>query len=77
MCNVHYIPIIKSHTLLSIWSNHVWRQMMMGVEQSAEWLPRETEVFEENLHHCHFVHHQSHMTWPRLKPGPPHWEAND
>jgi hypothetical protein len=45
--------------------------MMMIVEQSLEWLPRETEV------HCHFVHHKSHMIWPGLESGPPRREASD
>jgi hypothetical protein len=44
---------------------------MMNVEQSVEWeLAEETEVFGENLPHCHFVHHKSHMTW-RSRGGKP------
>jgi hypothetical protein len=41
---------------------------MMGVEQSVEWeFARETEVLGENLLQCHFVHHESHMTWARTQ----------
>jgi hypothetical protein len=36
--------------------------MAMSVEQSVEFLARETEVLGEDVPQCGFVHHKSHMT---------------
>jgi hypothetical protein len=38
---------------------------------------KETEVLEENVLQCHFVHHKSHMTWTELEAGPPRWGTGD
>jgi hypothetical protein len=52
--------------------------MMVIVEQLMERrLAGETEVLGGKLQQCHFVHHKSHMTRPRLEPVPPRWEASD
>jgi hypothetical protein len=40
---------------------------MMSVEQSVESeLAGETEELIKKLAQCHFVHHKSHLTWPRI-----------
>jgi hypothetical protein len=50
----------------------------MDMEQLVEWeLAGETEVLEENLLQCHFVHHKYHITWPEIEPGSPRLEAGD
>jgi hypothetical protein len=51
------------------------RVIMMIIEKLVEWLAGETEVLEENLPQCPFVHHKSHML-PVREPGPPRWEAS-
>jgi hypothetical protein len=52
--------------------------MIVSVEQSVQWeMAGETKVLGGNVPQCHFVHHNSHMTWPGIEPGPPRWEAGD
>jgi hypothetical protein len=52
--------------------------MMVVVEQLVERrLAGKTEVLGKNLLQGHFVDHKSHMTRPRIEPGPPRWEAGD
>jgi hypothetical protein len=64
--------------LLAYFTSPRWRMMDDdSVVQSVEWLPWETELFGEGMPQCHFAHHKSHMSWPRLEPGPPQWVASD
>jgi hypothetical protein len=45
---------------------------LMNMEQLAEWeFTRETEVLEENLPQCHFIHHKSYMASPGIEPEQP------
>jgi hypothetical protein len=40
-------------------------------------LTRETEVLGENLPQCHFVQHESKMTYPGIQPGSPLLKGSD
>jgi hypothetical protein len=51
-------------------------RVIMMMEKLVEWLAGETEVLEENLPQCRFVHHKLHML-PGREPGPPRWKASD
>jgi hypothetical protein len=43
-------------------------EVVMIVVQSVEWeLVGEPEVLGEYLSQCHFVHHNSHLTWARTR----------
>jgi hypothetical protein len=53
-------------------------EVIMMMENLVKWrLAGETEVLGENPPQRHFVHHKSHLTIPRIEPGPPRWEASD
>jgi hypothetical protein len=44
--------------------------VIMRMQNLVEWrLAGETEVLEENLPLCHFVHQKSYMNWLGAKPG--------
>jgi hypothetical protein len=45
-------------------------------EEIGEMIGRGTEVLEENLPQCRFVHHKTHIL-PGRELGPPQWEASD
>lgn len=48
----------------------------MGQSVGRE-LTGKTGVFVENLHQSYCVHCRSCITWPRIEPGAPWWEAGD
>jgi hypothetical protein len=39
----------------------------MSIEYGGMKLAKETEVHRENLYQCHFVHHNSHLTWDETR----------
>jgi hypothetical protein len=53
-------------------------RVTMMMENLVEWrLAKETKVLGEDPPQCHFVHHKSHLTRPRIEPGPLRCEASD
>jgi hypothetical protein len=50
-------------------------RVIVTMEKLVEWLAGETEVLEENLPQCRFVHHKLHML-SGCEPGPLWWEAS-
>jgi hypothetical protein len=50
---------------------HNWLNVPAPDRESVECFAKETEVPGKTYPQCRFVHHKSHITWPRLEPGPP------
>jgi hypothetical protein len=49
-------------TFFLVWNETEYQAgMMMGAEQSVEYLAGESKVLGENLPQCRFVYHKSHM----------------
>jgi hypothetical protein len=49
----------------------------LGTAATTGLLYQPQMVLAGNLPQRHFVYHKSHMTRPRLEPGPPQWEVSD
>jgi hypothetical protein len=46
-------------------------EWLINVERLVEWeCGGQTKVLWETPSQCHFVHHKSHVTWPRIEPEP-------
>jgi hypothetical protein len=62
-----YVSISRIPKMIRVW------------RASVEWCSDrgKPKNSEEKMSQCQFVHHKSHMDWPRREPGPPRWEAND
>jgi hypothetical protein len=53
----------------------LYQPRMTDDECGTVGISRGTEILGENLPHCYFIHHISHVTWPGLEPLLPLWET--
>jgi hypothetical protein len=60
---------------LSFWSEWYEEDKWGALEYDNDRVKQ--KYWEKNLSQCHFVHHKSHVDWPRIVSGPPKLDAGD